>query len=235
MTPPPSVYFNLRSPYSWLAVEEIFARHPDAVNALRWLPYWDPDEKSLAELQELGGRFAYAQMSREKHFYILQDVKRLAASRGLSIRWPIDNNPCWEVPHLACLFAEPASEVPALALALSRARWVHGKNICDHDTVAEIASQVGLDGPSLASAEANPESRAVGAQTLRQAHRDGVFGVPFFVKERDRYWGVERLNDFMSAVSHGATGSSGELCQELDHAPARGPLESEAGHAGGCG
>lgn len=239
--PSPTIYFNLRSPYSWLALEDLAARYPQLVGALQWRPYWDPDEESIAALKQAGGKFAYTQMSREKHFYILQDVKRLAGDRGLAATWPLDRDPCWEVPHLACLAAESSGKMPALAYALSRARWMHGKNICDRDTVAAVVDSLGLNGPELAGAEADPAIRESGTRMLLAAHRDGVFGVPFFVSGRARYWGVERLEAFVSEVGSRGTdeGCRGTTDIETSH-PDCGPVllsasSSDAGHAGGCG
>lgn len=234
MMPCPTLYFNLRSPYSWLALEDLAARYPQIVGELRWRPYWDPDDQSIAALEQVGGSFAYTQMSREKHFYILQDVKRLAADRGFSVTWPLDREPCWEVPHLACIAAEPSGKMPALAYALSRARWMHGKNICDHDTVAEVASSLGLNGPELAGAEADPAIRDSGTRMLLAAHRDGVFGVPFFVRGRARYWGVERLDTFVSDLR--CSGAADIESPHHDGGPAvHSKPSSDTGHAGGCG
>ena len=38
-------------------------------------------------------------MSREKHFYILKDIKRLATDLNYQQVWPVDRNG-WDLPHL---------------------------------------------------------------------------------------------------------------------------------------
>jgi hypothetical protein len=62
-------------------------------------------------------------------------------------------------------------------------------------------------------------------------YHDGVFGVPFFVHGREKFWGLDRLETFAesirSAVPDGA--------QQEPHAVAVAMAASDDGHAGGCG
>ncbi len=227
MTRPPRFYFSLRSPYSWLALEDLTSRHRELAAAVEWRPYWDPDAASHAALTDAGGGYCYTQMSREKHFYILQDTRRLARDRGLTMTWPVDRDPWWEIPHLACLAADRHGRMPELATALTRARWTWGRDICDPETVAEIASELGLDGPVIAHAAHDDEMRAMATATLLDAYRDGVFGVPFFVRGPHRFWGVERVDAFADWLGVPETAPTDYT------API--PVGSDIGHAGGCG
>jgi 2-hydroxychromene-2-carboxylate isomerase len=216
-------YFNLRSPYSWLANHDLAAHD---VADLEWLPYWEPDEHTLRLLADADGRYHYAEMPRAKNMYILQDVRRLAAARGLSPRWPVDRAPHWEVPHLGYLHAaahDRGAEYVALA---HRARWERGEDICAPATVGRIGAELGLDPEATASAWRDPGLRADGVAALLSADRDGVFGVPFFVNGRQKFWGVDRLADFVASAAR---------------APVPAALSTVAlstaddGHAGGCG
>lgn len=227
MTRTPRLYFNLRSPYSWLALEELTARHRRLAETVEWLPYWDPDGATLTALELAGGGYCYAQMSREKHLYILQDVRRLAQARDLTVTWPVDRNPWWEVPHLACLAARREGRMPELAVALTRARWRDKQDICAPGTVAAIADGLGLDGTALAAAVDDPVIRAAATETLLSAYRDGVFGVPFFIKGTHRFWGLERLDAFASALEL-EPGEPADFTAPV-------VVGSDMGHAGGCG
>lgn len=203
----PRFYFSLRSPYSWLAYRDLLRRYPDLAAGLDWVPFWEPDELSQRLLAEAGGEFVYTAMSRAKHLYVLQDVRRLAAERGLEFSWPVDREPCWEIPHLAYLVACRHGAGPEYIARAYQARWQEGRNICDRDTVGQIGVALGLDADEMASAADDPEIRREGVQALLAIYRDGVFGVPFFVYRFDRFWGVDRLPAFAAAV--GATGSVG--------------------------
>ncbi|MEU4574814.1 DsbA family protein [Nonomuraea sp. NPDC023979] len=211
-------YFNFRSPYSWLTLHDLLAERPGLARRLDWIPYWDPEEATLRELDAAGGRFGYSAMSREKHLYILQDVRRLARARGLEPSWPLDRGPRWEVPHLAYLVAADHGVGQEFAAGVTELRWQRGADVCDPRVVAELGRSLGLDEAALTGAADDPELRERGIEALRTADRDGVFGVPFFVHGRERFWGLDRLAAFAE--------SAGE--QEADAYP---PED----HPGGCG
>jgi 2-hydroxychromene-2-carboxylate isomerase len=222
-------YFSLRSPYSWLAYLDLTAHHPRLCERLTWIPFWEPDEPTLGLLAEAGGEFTYAQMSRPKHLYVLQDMQRQAAARGLALRWPVDRAPRWEVPHAAYLVAAGRGHGRRFLELAHRARWEQGQDICDPATVALIATQLGLAAGDLAGAADRDEVRAEGVRALLSAYRDGVFGVPFFINGYAKYWGVERLGEFVASFA-GAPPAPAPPQPAL----AGGGFSAE-GHAGGCG
>ncbi|MBO0820115.1 MAG: DsbA family protein, partial [Nocardiopsaceae bacterium] len=148
----PRFYFSLRSPYSWLAYADLHRRYPDLAGRLEWRPFWEPDARSERMLAEAGGRFVYTPMSKEKHLYILQDIRRLAAERGLRVGWPVDVDPCWEVPHLAYFAALEHGQGHEFIRLVCDLRWRDGRDICQPDTMAEAADRLGLDPGELAGA-----------------------------------------------------------------------------------
>ena len=197
---PPRIYFSFRSPYSWLALDRIWAEAPDVASAAELIPYWDPDPATETAVRSRGAGVHYVQMSKPKHLYLLQDTKRLAQRRGLAMAWPIDIDPWWEVPHLAWLAAGSDGSRRALYLALTEARWGRGENICDPEVLGKAAAAAGLDGDSLAAATEDPGVRAGGVDCLVRAYEDDVFGVPYFRVGRHRFWGYDRVDDFVDAV-----------------------------------
>ncbi|GGZ68076.1 2-hydroxychromene-2-carboxylate isomerase [Streptomyces subrutilus] len=228
----PRFYFSLRSPYSWLAYREITAFHPDLVERLEWVPFFEPDELSARLLAEQGGRFPYSEMSREKNRYVLQDVGRLTKARGLTITWPVDRDPVWEVPHLAYLVAARHGRGHAFIDAVYRARFGRGRDICDPATIEDIAFEIGLDPRELARASTVPEVRAEGIRVLLDVCRDGVFGVPFLVHGFSRFWGLDRLDDFVAHLRDREEPAA-SVPQPLS-AIGTGRATDDA-HAGGCG
>lgn len=228
------LYFNLRSPYSWLALHDLTTDHPDLAGVVDWRPCWEPDPASECMLTAAGGRFPYTPMSREKHLYILGDVRRLAAERGLRIRWPVDRSPRWEVPHLAYPLAVRSGLGREFALAVSRARWEQGLNISDPAVVAAVGADLGMDPDPVARAAEDPVLASTGTQMLLAACRDGVFGVPFFIHRRDKFWGVDRLAAFARSV-RAARATSREGRAPAPVAETVAVAASDDGHAGGCG
>jgi 2-hydroxychromene-2-carboxylate isomerase len=193
------MYFSFRSPYSWLAVERLRRRVPEMFGRLRMVPFWDPDPVTERAIQERGAEFHYTAMSKAKHLYILGDTKRLAMSMGLSMAWPVDIDPWWEVPHLAWLAARRAGPDAAHRCydALVAARWQRGENICEPDVVRRAAVSAGLDPEPLVAAPDDPGLRADGVDGLVDAYTDDIFGVPYLRLGRHRFWGFDRVDMFV--------------------------------------
>jgi 2-hydroxychromene-2-carboxylate isomerase len=240
---PVRFYFSLRSPYSWLAWHDLRHRDADVARRIDWRPFWEPDEGSRRRLAEAGATFPYTPMSREKHLYMLQDVRRLVRARGLPVGWPVDTAPRWEVPHLAYLWARHRRRGAEFIAAAYRQRWELGNDICDPRVVAGIAAELELDPVALSSAADDESLWTEATGCLLDVCRDQVFGVPYFRYGYDRYWGLDRLPAFVAAV-RGTTGEpvGHELAghEVAGHAVPRtmasaGHRDSDWGHAGGCG
>lgn len=231
----PVFYFSLRSPYSWLAHQDLLARYPDVAERARWEPFWEPDPGWQRMLTEAGGRFHYVDMSKAKALYILQDVRRLARERGLAVSWPLDTAPRWEVAHLAFLRARREGMGAPFVAAAYRARWEDGRDISDPAVIGEVAAALGLDPAAHAGAAQDPELRPEALAALLALDRDGVFGVPFFTLGRDRFWGLDRLPAFVAAVR--AATLRAQPADEIvaPEEPVRIAPGGDAGHAGGCG
>ncbi|MEU1161409.1 2-hydroxychromene-2-carboxylate isomerase [Streptomyces sp. NPDC090075] len=229
----PRFYFSLRSPYSWLAYQELTEHHKDLVERLEWLPFFEPDETSARMLRERGGRFPYSEMSREKNRYVLQDVGRITKARGITVNWPVDVDPVWEVPHLGYLVAAREGRGHDYIAAVYRARFGAGRDVCDPATIADIGRELGIHPEVISRAHEDPALREQGADILLRVCTDGVFGVPFFVQGFTRFWGLDRLDAFAEHVRTGAA-SAASLAPATAGAVGVG-RSADDGHAGGCG
>ncbi len=102
-------YFSFRSPYSWMA-HRLAEQIPDL--DIEYRPFFEPDLVTEALLAERGGSVIYTPMSREKHLYMLQDVRRLAGRLGFPLTWPVDREPwCGNPPISATCW--PTGTEPA--------------------------------------------------------------------------------------------------------------------------
>lgn len=242
---PPRAYFSLRSPFSWMAMRRLSERLPCPHEHLELIPYWDPDADTNLALGRANAKFHYVQMSRAKHMYILQDTKRLSRHLGYEMAWPIDRDPWWELPHLAWLQARHDGDEQRLYAALTAARWGRGEDICELATFTRVVDEAGLDGARLAAAADDAELRAEGTDGLVRAYHDDVFGIPFFIVGRHKFWGLDRLDAYLDELA-AATGApvrevaSGSWPDDDDGpllaamATATGPpLDHDT--AGGCG
>ncbi|WP_054813916.1 DsbA family protein [Nocardia arizonensis] len=225
----PRAYFSFRSPYSWLAFHDLRLHSPRLLREIEWRPFWEPDAEFDALLTRAGGEFPYTPMSRAKHFYLLRDVRRLARRRGLTNCWPADVEPRWEPAHLTWFVAEDAGLALEYMDRVYAARWLEDADICDPRVVGAVARAVGVD-VDMDAVLASPALRARALDALLAVCADDVFGVPMFLRGRDKYWGLDRLADFVAAVAP-------EPIPDLPDTVAAGLLRrtADVGHAGGCG
>ena len=79
----------------------------------------------------------------------------------------------------------------ALIDALFQAVWVRGLHVSEPAVVAELATEVGLDGPQLALAAQQPEAKARLRAQTDAAIASGVFGVPTLIVEDELFWGYD--------------------------------------------
>lgn len=233
----PRWYFSLRSPYSWFAYRDLTEHYPDMADTLEWIPFWEPDQRTQSMLDERGVQLPIVPMSRAKNFYILQDTRRLARARGWRISWPVDKAPVWEVAHLGWFVADDVGRGRDYVDEVYRARWERNDNISEPATIARIARSLGLDADRVSSAWTDPELRERGVAALLRSHRDGLFGVPFFVHGHERYFGVDRLRAYAAALrgTELADGVDQSWLGDLVELPELVAAGGDGGHAGGCG
>ena len=75
----------------------------------------------------------------------------------------------------------------------------------DAEPRGDAGDEIGLDADVLVGVPNDPEIRALGAEALYRAYNDGVFGVPFFINRFNKFWGIDRIDDFVQSLTQGAT------------------------------
>lgn len=205
----PRVFFSFRSPFSWMALRRMSERLGDLEEHVDLIPFFEPDAESAAELERRGGTFHYVAMSKAKHLYILNDTKRLAQRFGYDLVWPVDVDPWWELPHLAWLRARSLGCQREFYTAVTAARWERGENICEEPVLGATLGRAGLPVADLLAAPHDPDIRREGVDALLQVYQDDVFGVPYFRSGPHRFWGVDRVDDFLSVLLDGASPATG--------------------------
>lgn len=226
----PKFYFSFRSPYSWVGAHMLYKRVDPKEYGIELVPFFEPDEESQKALAAHGETFPYVPMSRAKHLYILQDVKRIVDRLGLKMTWPVDKAPHWEVSHLPWLVARKYGREMDYFWAVYRTRWEEGRDISDPEVIADVARGVGLDGAEVKNALADPAIREEGTKALLEICKNGVFGVPFFAKGFQKFWGIDRMEEFFKAI-----GAPEQAPAETPPAVIEAVGEAGRDHAGGCG
>jgi len=182
-------YFDLSSPYGYLAAQKIgdlAAKHGRTVN-------WHPlllgvvfKHSGGAPLTEIPFKSAYAK----------RDIPRSARFHGVEFRMPAVFPIPTHTPARIVLWArnqDPAAAARA-AKALYRAYFVDGRDISKPDIAAEVAGAAGFDAAQARAAVDDPAMKEALKQEVDAAIAAGVFGSPFVIVDGEQFWGLDRFD-----------------------------------------
>jgi len=193
-TPRATFYFDLGSPYAYLAAERISGLFGDA--GLEQ-PEWQPI--LLGGLFQRFGRDSWGNgPGREEG---MAEVERRAREYGLApLAWPEP----WPGNMLFAMrvatFAKQTGRSVSFALAAFRQQFAAGRDLSEHDNVLIAAAACEL--------HPNAVGKAAGTQTVKDALRAatdeaadrGVIGVPSIVVGDQVFWGDDRLEEAVEAA-----------------------------------
>src|SRR5215216_3968725 len=119
MTEQPTFYYDLGSPYAWLAAERIH-------HVLPVVPVWQPILLGGIWQRSGGGSWAHTDEREEG----MREIERRAAASGLlPVKWPDD----WPANTLkamrAAVFAQQIGRAVAFSLAAFRQAFAAGKDL----------------------------------------------------------------------------------------------------------
>jgi 2-hydroxychromene-2-carboxylate isomerase len=184
-TDQPIFYFDLGSPYAWLAAERIH-------QVLPVTPIWQPI--LLGGIwQQTGGR---SWATTERRDEGMREIEQRAERYGLlPVKWPEQ----WPNNGLkamrAATFAQQAGRTVAFALAAFRQAFAGGKDLSDVDNVLIAAAACELHPNAvLKGIELQSTKDRLRAAT-QEAYDRGVRGVPSVVIGDEVFWGDDRLAD----------------------------------------
>lgn len=187
---PISFYFDLGSPYAYLAAERV---PPLLGEPVEWKPIL------LGGLFKLTGRSSWALGDYRRREAGMAEIERRARSYGLpSIHWP---DP-WPADYLhamrAATFAFATGHGREFAMRAFRDAFQHGRDLSITAHVVSAAEQVGIDRHQVETALQDPEIKRILRERTEAAHALGVFGVPTVAVADELFWGDDRLEDAAS-------------------------------------
>jgi 2-hydroxychromene-2-carboxylate isomerase len=185
----PVFYYDLGSPYSYLAAERV-------AEVLGTTPVWRP--VLLGAIFKATGRGSWA--NTEHRAEGMAECERRAREYGLPpIRWPEPWPGNMLLAMRAATFAERAGRVVAFSLAAFRQAFAAGRDLSEPDNVVVAA----------AACELHPRAVLGGIETkavkdgLRRATDEaierGVVGVPTVALGDELFWGDDRLEEAAAA------------------------------------
>ncbi len=190
----PVFYYDLGSPYAYLAAERVNG-------VLPVVPVWQPI--LLGGVFKATGRSSWART--EGRAQGMAEVERRAAERGLpALRWPDPFPGDMLAAMRAATFAQQSGRAVAFSLAAFRQAFAAGRDLGDLDNVVLAAAACELHPRAvLKGIESRAVKDALRAATEAALER-GVTGVPTVAVGERLFWGDDRLEDAATAAGASA-------------------------------
>jgi 2-hydroxychromene-2-carboxylate isomerase len=187
-------YYDLGSPYAYLAAERIAAVFDEAGAEQ---PEWQPI--LLGALFGRFGRDSWANgPERERG---LREVERRAQAYGLPpVRWPDPFPGNMLTAMRAATFAKEIGRVASFSLAAFRQAFAAGRDLSEADNVFIAAASSELHPRSLQAAIARDAIKSRLREATDRAGDLGVVGVPSVVVGDQVFWGDDRLEEAARAA-----------------------------------
>lgn len=186
-------YYDIASPFSYLAAARITPVAEASGVTVRWRPFL-----LGGVFQAAGNRMPAAVPARGR--YMFTDLDRWSKKLGVPFRFS-SSFPHNSLLAMRALTAAEEGERVALSLALFRAAWVEDRDVSKPDVVGEA---LGGRGPALIEASGDPAVKERLRVTTQAAIDAGAFGAPSFVVGDALYFGNDRLEWAVEAAAGGA-------------------------------
>jgi 2-hydroxychromene-2-carboxylate isomerase len=195
----PQLYFDLGSPYAYLAVERAEAVLDRSVTL---------EPVLVGAIFGWRGHGSWALTDRRAAG--MAEIERRARRYGLPpMSWPPD----WPANALTAMrcatWAERQARLPAFVREVGRRQWTEAADISDPDVLAACATTVGLDAAEMLEAIRQPELKEQLRTRTERAWEAGVRGVPTLRVGEALFFGDDRLEDAAALVSEGSVTGTG--------------------------
>lgn len=182
-------WYEFASPYSWLSAERIEGLAAAAGVEIVWRPFL------LGPIfAAQGWKTSPFNLYPAKGRYMVRDMQRLAAARGLAFRlpdpFPQNSLTATRLAHLGCR----EGWVARFSRAVFTAEFVDGRDIADVAVLTEILTDLGLPASDHLALSADASLKESLRTVGRTAEETGIFGAPsFLTSDGEIFWGDDRL------------------------------------------
>jgi 2-hydroxychromene-2-carboxylate isomerase len=187
----PVFYFDLGSPYSYLAAERIH-------RVLPVVPVWQPILLGGIWQQSGGSSWGTTDGRGEG----IAEVERRAREYGLMpVKWP-DGWPNNTLQAMrAATFAQQVGRTVAFSLAAFRQAFAGGRDLSDLDNILIAAAACELHPNAVLKAIEMQSTKDRLRAATQEAYERGVRGVPTVAIGSDLFWGDDRLEEAAAALA----------------------------------
>ncbi|EJM74240.1 2-hydroxychromene-2-carboxylate isomerase [Pseudomonas sp. GM49] len=188
--------FDLGSPTTYLAYTQLPAICEQTDSQLIYIPIL------LGGVFKATGNASPATIPAKGH-HMIQDLDRYARRYGV----PLKFNPHFPINTLMLMRAVTGIQMHhperfvAFIDCLFNALWVDGRNLNDPATVAAVLSGNGFDPDEVLALTSDETVKATLKDNTEKAVQRGVFGVPSMFVDNQLYFGQDRLDFVLEALS----------------------------------
>jgi 2-hydroxychromene-2-carboxylate isomerase len=190
----PLLYFDLGSPYAYLALERL---HRFDFGGVTLRPI------ALGALFKITGRSSWG-LSERRELGMAEVQARARAYELPPLSWPLGWPSNYLNANRACLVADELGALESFAKAALRAAFIDGADLSDADAISGVARAVGLDVAAVRERIAAPEIKERLRERTEEAYAAGVIGVPTLIVDGRVFWGDDQL-EIAAAHAHGGT------------------------------
>jgi 2-hydroxychromene-2-carboxylate isomerase len=188
---PPVFYYDLGSPYAWLAAERIH-------HVLPQVAVWQPILLGGIWQQTGGGSWARTDRRDEG----MREIEQRADTYGLlPVRWPAE----WPTNTLkamrAAVFAQQTGRAVAFSLAAFRQAFAAGRDLEEIDNVLIAAAACELHPNAVLKGIELQSTKDRLRKATQEAYDRGVRGVPSVAIGDRVFWGDDRLEEAAAALA----------------------------------
>ena len=187
-------YFDTVSPFSYLAWHAIHKRIVEVDGAvIEYCPVF------LTRILK-NHNIVPPIMIPIKRQYNTQDIQRFAKKYGIPLKQP-PKMPFLSLYSLKFFLAiEKSVEQKKFMDRIMQAIWTEQKDGANSLVIQQIATEVGLDAKKLANKAIAIETKKKLDKNNTEATLKGVFGVPFFIVEKELFFGNDRIDFVIEAL-----------------------------------
>ena len=187
----PTFYYDLGSPYSWLAAERVNSVLPQ-------VPVWRPI--LLGGLFKALERGSWANTDARDEG--MQEVERRAAEYGLpEVRWPEPWPGNTLLAMRAATYATSIGKGVSFALAAFRQAFAGGRDLSLAESVMIAAAACEIHPNAVEKAVQQEQVKNALKDATQECLERGVIGVPSIAIGDQVFWGDDRLGEAAAAVA----------------------------------
>lgn len=186
-------YFDLSSPWTYLAFRNIRPIIAETGAQIRWIPIL---VGGVFNAVNRGLYATRADTDSPKTRHMLKSLDDWAAWSGVDMRFPPPNHPARSVHamRVCCALENDQEALAGFAGAAFHAFFSEHQNLDDPDMLQAVADGLGLDGAALiAESRTDPFKARLRANTQAVIDRGGYGSPTIFVDGEDMYFGNDQL------------------------------------------